>query len=74
MSTPLSNFLIEVSQNAALLHKLREEPKAVAEAAGLTAEELEALLSEDPLRIYSILENGLELCPLMLNPQYVFSN
>ncbi len=74
MSMPLSNFLIEVSQNPALVRKLRDQPEVVGKEAGLTAEEIAALLSEDPLQIHKILEGGLQLRPLMLRPQYVFDN
>jgi len=58
MSIPLSNFLIEVSQNPALLHRLRENPEGVGEEAGLSSEELAAIFSGDEGEIYSLVASG----------------
>lgn len=57
-SLPLSNFLIEASQNPALLRRLKEAPGAVAEQAGLNGRELRALLSEDSSQLHSVLAGG----------------
>ncbi|MCB1033045.1 MAG: hypothetical protein KDD47_04335 [Acidobacteria bacterium] len=75
MSMTLSSFLIEASQNPALLRQLRETPQDLARETGLSSYEMEALLSEDPVRVHAALEGGeFAPLPLMLTPQSVVDN
>lgn len=56
MPTGLSNFLVEASQNPALLTSLRNTPGVVAQQHGLSPKEMDAVLSRDQMEVQKALQ------------------
>ena len=71
MSNPLTRFLVEISLNPKQLREFKLDPLSIGRDAGLTAEQIDALVGGDTPRVSACILRGSGLGELETKPTFV---